>query len=196
MIVLASGSPTRAAILRAAGVEVVIDPARVDEAEVKAAVRTGGATAAEAAEALAEIKARQVARRHAGALVIGADQILDCGGVWFDKPPDRDHARAQLMALRNKTHHLFSAAVVVRDGERIWHAVDQARLVMRPFSDTFLDDYLRRTGDAAMSSVGAYQLEGLGAQMFSRVEGNHFTILGLPLLPLLALLRDRGELVP
>jgi septum formation protein len=125
-------------------------------------------------------------------LVIGADQMLDCKGVWFDKPADRRQARAQLVALRGRTHVLSSAACVYRDGQRLWHAVQQARLTMRPFSDEFLDEYLSAVGDDVTGSVGAYRLEGLGSHLFARVEGDWFTILGLPLLPLLDFLRGQG----
>ena len=194
-LVLATASPARIAMLRAAGVEALADPAAIDEADVKAALRADGADAADAAEALAEMKARRVSRRHPDALVVGADQMLDCGGVWFDKPPDMEHARAQLMALRGKTHRLIACVVSVRDGERIWHHTDSAKLTVRPFTDAFLDMYLDRLGTAALSSVGAYQLEGLGVQLFSRVEGDHFTVLGMPLLPLLDHLRLQGVLV-
>ena len=131
-------------------------------------------------------------RRHPGALVIGADQMLDCEGVWFDKPTGRDGAREQLKALRGRTHRLVSCAVIVRDGERIWHQIDRARLTMRNFSDAFLDEYLDSAGDDVLHSVGAYQLEGLGAQLFHRVDGDFFTILGLPLLPVLGFLRVHG----
>lgn len=193
-IVLASASRTRLDLLRRAGVAVEAEAAAIDEAAVKQALHADGAKPEDVAEALAEMKAQRVSRRRPGALVIGADQMLDCNGVWFDKPPDLDHARAQLLALRGKTHALISGAVAVRDGERLWHRTDRARLTMRPFSDGFLEWYLAQTGPAALTSVGAYQLEGLGAQLFAKVEGDYFTILGLPLLPLLDYLRTRGVL--
>lgn len=193
-VVLASASAARAALLRAAGITVAIAPAAIDEDAIKAALRADGAGAADVAEALAEMKARRVAPRHPGALVIGADQMLDCDGIWFDKPLSLEQARAQLVALRGKAHVLHTAAVVVRDGERLWHTADHARLVMRPFSDGFLDDYLARIGAAALTSVGAYQLESLGIQLFAKIEGDHFTILGLPLLPLLGFLRGQDVL--
>lgn len=193
-IVLASGSATRADMLRRAGVDLVVDVPAVDEAEVKSALKADGATAADVAETLAELKATRVSRRHPGALVIGADQLLQCGDVWFDKPADSDHARAQLFALRGKSHVLISSAVGVRDGARLWHHTDQARLTMRNFSDSFLETYLEAAGPGVTGSVGAYHLEGLGAQLFRNVEGDFFTILGLPLLPLLDWLRAQGVL--
>lgn len=191
-LVLASGSRTRAAMLEQAGVPAILDRPLVDEDEVKAAGRAEGVPADAVAEALAELKAQRITRRHPGALVVGADQMLDCEGRWFDKPADRAAARAQLLDLRGQTHQLVSCAVVVRDGERMWHKTDSARLTMRNFSEAFLDDYLDRVGDEVLHSVGAYQLEGLGAQLFHRVEGDFFTILGLPLLPLLGFLRVHG----
>nr|WP_295831720.1 Maf family protein [uncultured Azospirillum sp.] len=191
-LVLASGSRTRAVMLEQAGVSAVLDKPLVDEDEVKAAGRAEGVSADIVAEALAELKAQRITRRHPGALVVGADQMLECEGRWFDKPADRAAARAQLLDLRGKTHRLVSCAVVVRDGERMWHQIDSARLTMRNFSEAFLDDYLDRVGDDVLHSVGAYQLEGLGAQLFHRVEGDFFTILGLPLLPLLGFLRVHG----
>lgn len=196
MIVLASGSATRRAMLEQAGVAFVVDTAPVDETAVKDAMRLETGNPARVAEVLAELKATRVSARHPGAIVIGADQMLDCDGVWYDKPADGAAARAQLQSLRDRTHRLVSAVVAVRDGQRLWHHTDQARLTMRRFSDAFLDDYLAKAGDAVLSSVGAYQLEGLGAQLFMAVEGDHFTILGLPLLPLLDFLRENGELIP
>ncbi|WP_188259798.1 Maf family protein [Azospirillum tabaci] len=191
-VVLASGSRTRAEMLERAGVRVTLAPAAVDEEEIKLAARAEGAPVEDVAEALAELKAQRVTRKHPGALVIGADQMLECEGRWFDKPADRDAARVQLQDLRGKTHRLVSCAVVIRDGERLWHHVDRARLAMRPFSDVFLDSYLNAAGDDVLGSVGAYHLEGLGAQLFHRVDGDFFTILGLPLLPLLGFLRVHG----
>lgn len=193
-IVLASGSATRAAMLRDAGVDVTTDPPAIDEAEVKTALKADGATAGDVAETLAELKAMRISRNHPGALVIGADQMLQCGDVWFDKPPDTDHARAQLTALRGKTHVLISSAVGVRDGARLWHHTDRARLSMRHFSDAFLDSYVETCGADVLGSVGAYRLEGRGAQLFNTVEGDFFTVLGLPLLPLLDWLRAQKVL--
>ncbi|WP_414638383.1 Maf family protein [Azospirillum sp.] len=193
-LILASGSKARAAMLEGAGVAVRRDPADVDEGALKATCRAQGATVEATAETLAEAKARHVAQRHPGAFVLGADQMLECGGDWFDKPGDRDGARAQLARLRGRSHRLVSAAVIVRDGERLWRHTDAATLAMRPFSDAFLAQYLDACGEVVQHSVGAYHLEGLGAQLFDRVDGDFFTILGLPLLPVLGFLRDHGIL--
>lgn len=191
-LVLASASVTRAEMLHRAGLACTIDPAHVDEDEVKRSLRASGANAGELAEALAELKARKISSRSAGALVIGADQVLDCQGRWFDKPVDRTAARAQLLELRGKTHELISSVCVLQDGARLWHHTGRARLTVRPFSEAFLDDYLDQVGSALLQSVGAYQLEGIGAQLFSRIDGDYFTILGLPLLPLLDFLRNHA----
>ncbi|WP_114395473.1 Maf family protein [Oleisolibacter albus] len=193
-VILASGSVTRRHMLEAAGLAVRVETAAVDEDEVKHSCRAGGMPPEAVAEALAELKAAKVARRHPDAYVIGADQMLECEGDWFDKPGDRAGAAAQLRRLSGRRHRLISAAVVFHGGERVWHTVDQAILTMRPLSDAFLDRYLDAAGDAVCGSVGAYHLEGLGAQLFSQVRGDHFTILGLPLLPLLGFLRARGVL--
>jgi septum formation protein len=193
-VVLASASPTRAALLRSAGISIAIDAAAIDEAEVKASLRAARAAPAAIAESLAELKAQRVSRRHASSLVIGADQVLECDGALFDKPVDLAAARIQLLALRGRAHRLLSAVVLARDGQRVWHYVDRADLKMREFSAGFLDRYLESIGDAALSSVGAYQLEGLGAQLFASIDGDYFTILGLPLMPLLDILREYGVL--
>jgi septum formation protein len=179
-------------LLANAGVDCAFDKAAVDEEELKASFRNEGTGAAEVAEALAELKARHVSRRHPGALVIGADQMLDCEGTWFDKPPDMEHAAGHLRALSGRTHSLLSAVCVVRDDQRLWHHVEAARLTMRELSEDFIAGYLAAAGEEVCGSVGAYQLEGRGAQLFERIEGDYFTILGLPLLPLLDFLRNHG----
>jgi len=193
-VILASASRIRATMLQAAGVPVEVVPARVDESELKIALRGQGADPADVAVALAELKALQVSRSRPGRLVLGADQMLDCDGAWFDKPEDRQAARDQLLALRGRKHRLTSAAVLARDGARIWHHAAPAQLTMRGFTDAFLDLYLAEAGEAVLGSVGAYQLEGLGAQMFERIEGDYFVILGLPLLPVLDILREQNVL--
>ena len=194
-LVLASASVTRARILADAGLSFVVDPAAVDEGEIRASFRAEGQEADACATALAESKARRVSVRHAGALVLGADQILECAGRWFDKPADLMTAREHLRALRGQRHTLVSAAAIVRGGSVLWHTSDRAHLTMRGFSNTFLDGYVGAAGAGLLDSVGAYRLEGLGAQLFERVEGDFFTILGLPLLPLLGFLRGHGALL-
>ncbi|MBI1775616.1 MAG: Maf family protein [Proteobacteria bacterium] len=193
-LVLASQSRIRRSLLEHAGVRFAVEPAEVDEAELRAAIKAEAGTAGDAAEALAALKAERVGRHHRQAIVLGCDQILDCGGTWFEKPADRAAAQVQLKALSGRSHDLLSAVVAFGDGARLWHHTGRARLFMRPLSDTFVEAYLDAMGEAALSSVGAYQLEGLGAQLFSRIEGDYFTILGLPLLPLLDFLRQHGLL--
>ncbi|WP_375593702.1 Maf family protein [Algihabitans albus] len=196
-VVLASASASRRRLLEAAGLEVQVQPAAIDEAEVKLALKAEGASAIQVAETLAELKARRISERletggGLGPFVIGADQMLDCEGAWFDKPDDLEAARAQLLALSARSHTLETSICVVRDGGRIWHHNARARLTLRPLSETFVDRYLDVVGDAALTSVGGYQLEGIGVQLFQRVEGDFFTILGLPLLPLLDFLRSNA----
>jgi len=194
VLVLASASTARADMLAAAGVPAEALPARIDEAAVKAALAAEGAPPRDVADKLAELKALRVSAKVPGRLVLGADQVLVLDGRIFDKPADLAEARAHLLTLRARTHQLLSAAVVVLDGQTIWRHVGTARLTMRPFTDRFLDSCLDRLGELALTSVGCYHLEGLGAQLFSRVEGDYFTVLGLPLLELLGFLRARGVL--
>ncbi len=188
-LVLASGSSARADMLRRAGLAFEINPAAVDEDSVKASLKAEGATAHELADTLAELKATRISAQSPGAFVIGADQVLVLDDRWFDKPGGREEARKNLQILAGKSHQLVSAAVVVRDGERLWGHADHATLLMRPLTDDFIEGYLDAAGGAVLGSVGCYQLEGLGAQLFQRVDGDYFTILGLPLLPLLDFLR-------
>lgn len=192
-VILASGSASRAKMLRDAGVDIVVERPRVDEEAVKASLRAEGAPPRAQADALAEVKALSVSRIRPG-LVIGADQMLALGDRVFDKPSTREEAAAQLRALSGKTHQLLNAAVVARDGVAIWRQITVPRLRMRTLSDAFVDSYLDRIGEDAFTSVGAYKLEGLGGQLFEDVSGDFFSVLGLPLLPLLAFLREQGAL--
>ena len=189
-LVLASRSAPRRAMLEAAGIPVEVELPLIDERATEAAAGPRGP--AETAALLAAAKAKAV--RAPGRLVVGADQTLALGGHRFDKPADRAAARRQLMTLSGKTHELHAAVAVARDGAILFEAVDRATLVVRPLSDDFLDTYLDAAGDAVVASVGAYQLERLGVHLFERVTGDHFTILGLPLLQLLDFLRREGSL--
>lgn len=198
-LVLASSSATRRALLTRAGLAFEALPAAVDEAALKQGCQAEGIPPEDAAIVLAEAKAERIARRRPEALVIGGDQLLVCRmedgkDRWFDKPADMDAAHAQLRALRGRPHRLVTATVAWRGGERVWQDVTTPRLTMRAFSDAFLDTYLAAEGEALLASVGAYRLEGLGVHLFSRVEGEHSAILGLPLVPLLGFLRQHGVL--
>jgi septum formation protein len=192
LLILASTSPSRRQLLANAGLAFDIEPSGVDEDEAKRSLLAEHASPRAIAETLAEMKALRVSSRHPQAMVVGGDSTLACQGRLFDKPPSLEAARKQLLALRGQTHELFSSVVVARGGARLWHWNEQARLTMRPFNEAFIDAYLARAGDAVLTSVGAYQLEGLGAHLFSRVDGDYFTILGLPLLPLLSFLAGHG----
>jgi nucleoside triphosphate pyrophosphatase len=189
-LILASASPSRRQLLINAGLSFEIEPSGVDEDEVTRSLLGERASPQDIATTLAEMKALRVSQRHGAAMVIGADSTLACNGRLFDKPATLVAARQQLLALAGQTHELCSSVVVAKDGARLWHWSERGRLTMRPFTEPFLDAYLARAGQAVCASVGAYQLEGLGAHLFSKIEGDHFTILGLPLLPLLAFLRS------
>ena len=194
-LILASASTSRRALLAAAGLSFAVQPAPIDEAAAKRSARASGATAAEAALLLADLKARHVAQAAPDAMVIGADQILVCDGAWFDKPPDIAAAREQLRTLRGRSHELATAVVCQAGQTRVWHHIAQPHLTMRDASDAFIDAYLQAEGDDVTGTVGAYRLEGRGAHLFIRVEGEHSAVLGLPLLPLLAFLRQHGVLM-
>jgi septum formation protein len=193
-LILASASAARKRLLADAGVAAEIDPADIDESAIKDECRRNHRSSGECAARLAEAKARTVAARHRGSLVLGADQLLDCDGEWFDKPRDRAEARNQLQRLRGRSHELVTAATMVRDNERLWQATVRPRVTMRAFSDAFLDRYLDTMGEPVLKTVGGYELEGLGAQLIEKVEGDYFAILGLPLLLLLHFLRSAGAL--
>ncbi len=194
-LVLASQSKSRGELLRGARVEFSAQPAHIDEAGVKQSARADGVGVGDVAVLLAELKAARISARNPDALVIGADQILVCDGVWFDKPDSMEQAREHLRFLRGKTHRLVTSVVCMRDGNRLWHHIAEPRLTMRAFSDAFLAEYLAEEGDAAMETVGAYRLEGLGVHLFDRIEGEFSAILGLPLLPLLGFLRQHGVMM-
>ncbi|MFA6264269.1 MAG: Maf family protein [Pseudolabrys sp.] len=189
-LVLASKSDIRGKLLAASGLRFGIRPAHIDERAIEADANVGDAFAA--ARLLAKAKAMAVAKLMPGQIVLGADQTLARGNMRLTKPVNRVEAASQLKSLRGRTHELHSGIALVRNDEVLFELVDTARLTMRDFSDRFLDDYLEMTGDVALTSVGAYQLEGIGIHLFERVEGDYFTILGLPLLPLLKFLREGG----
>ena len=193
-LILASQSFGRRAMLENAGVVFAVDAAHVDENAVKEAMKAEGAPVERAAEALAELKAVRVSGRHEGALVLGADSMLACEGRWFDKAGSMAEARDQLLALRGRTHSLVTSAVLVRDGRRIWHHTAVAHMTVRAFSEAFLDAYLEAIGERATASVGCYQVEGRGLQLFSAIEGDFYAIVGLPMVAVLEQLRTLGEL--
>jgi septum formation protein len=191
-LILASASASRRALLAAAGLNFTVQPADIDETEIKRAARAEGFCAREAALRLAAAKARHVARDNPDALVIGADQILVCGDAWFDKPANVAAAREQLWALRGRSHVLATAIVCQSGPRRVWHHAAAPRLAMRDFSDDFLDAYLAEEGEGVTSTVGSYRLEGRGVHLFAEIDGEHSAVLGLPLLALLDYLRQHG----
>ncbi|MDH6231345.1 septum formation protein [Mesorhizobium soli] len=193
-IILASGSPFRKALLANAGVPFTAVPADVDERAVEAPLEGTGTTPEEVALILAEAKALNVSERYPGALVIGCDQTLSLDDRIFHKPRDKEDARRHLLDLSGKTHQLNSAVVLVRDGEVLWSDVPIARLTMRKLDPGFVGRHLAAVGDKALDSVGAYQIEGQGIQLFEKIDGDYFTIVGLPLLPLLKELRKLGAI--
>ena len=193
MLVLASMSATRRAMLAAAGVPFEAVAPRVDEDAAKASFRARGLGARDLADALAELKAIRVSASRPGDIVLGCDQTLEFdGGMMLDKPGE--DVASQLRMLSGRTHRLFSAVVAVENGQPVWRCIDKAVLTMRTLSDHFIQDYVAREGDAVSGCVGGYRVEDLGAQLFTKIDGSHFTILGLPLLPLLDWLRVRGVL--
>ena len=193
-IILASGSPYRRILMENAGIVFTVERPQVDERAIEQATAGSGMTPGELAQILAEAKAQDVSSRRAGALVIGSDQTLSLDGEVLHKPVDMEEARRRLLQLSGRTHLLNSAVTVARDGETVWAHVETAAMTMRPLDPGFVGRHLARVGEKALTSVGGYQVEGEGIQLFERIEGDHFTIVGLPLLPLLGALRDLGAI--
>lgn len=191
-LILASGSSIRQEMLRNAGVDFRIATARVDEDAIRAALLAEGAKPWDVADALAEAKARKVAGKEPGAMVIGCDQVLDFKGEIISKPRDKQELRAQLERLSGQRHRLLSAAVIYENSEPVWRHVGVVRLEMRELSPAYLDEYIDRHAEELMHSVGGYQLESEGVRLFAKVEGDYFTVLGLPLIALLGYLTARG----
>jgi septum formation protein len=194
-LILASASASRRMLLAASGVRFDVLAADIDEAAVKRKARAEAASAEDAALRLADRKAAAISQREPTAVVIGADQILVCARVWYDKPTDMATARDQLRELRGREHALATAVVCHQNGIPLWKHITTPRLRMRAFSDGFLEDYLTAEAATVFSTVGAYRVEGVGVQLFDAIDGDHSAILGLPLLPLLAFLRQRRILV-
>ena len=195
-LILGSGSAVRSRLLRDAGLTIEVIPADVDEAAIRQALDLSDADMepGDVAEILARTKAETVSAAHPEALVIGADQILCFEDRIFEKSPDFETARETLLTLRGGTHRLISAVCLAENGDTVWHFVDQAELTVRPMSEAFIGRYLAAAGEQVLSSVGVYQLEGLGSHFFESIRGDYFTVLGLPLLPLLETLRERKVL--
>ncbi|MGH1464048.1 MAG: Maf family protein [Cognatishimia sp.] len=193
-ILLASGSEIRAQLLTNAAVPFHVMTAPVDEEMIRQSLQAEGASPRDIADCLAEAKAKRVSAKRPDALVIGCDQVLECEGVVFVKPKDKEDLRQQLQHLRHKRHTLLSAAVIYEDGKPVWRHVGIVRLLMRDFSDEFLEDYLERNWDKIRHCVGGYMLEQEGVRLFTRVDGDYFTVLGMPLLEILAYLTLRGDL--
>ncbi len=193
-LILASQSAGRAALLKGAGLDFAALPADIDERAVEATLRAGESVVepADIAEVLAIAKAEQISQAHRDAFVIGADQVLALGAKVYEKPASMEAARNNLLQFRGRTHQLYAAVCVARDGQLLWRHVSRADLTMRDFSAEFLGHYLAAAGEEVLSSVGAYRLESVGIHLFEKIEGDYFTILGLPLLPLLDFLRQNG----
>jgi septum formation protein len=193
-LVLASASPIRRTLLENAGLSITVSPARIDESSLRDTLLSESMSPRDIADALAEMKATKVSLKERTRLVLGCDQVLDLGGEILSKPATIEEARAQLQRLRGRTHDLLSAVVMCQDGAPIWRHVGRARLTVRAFSDAWLEDYLDRNWPDIAGCVGAYKLESEGVRLFSRIDGDYFTVLGLPLLDVLAFLTLRGDL--
>lgn len=193
-LILASGSPIRAQLMTQAGLEFEVMRPRVDEEMVRDALLSEGASPRDLADALAEMKSLRISEKRPDALVIGCDQVLDLEGRVLAKPESRDAAHAQLLDLRGKRHSLLSAVVICEGGKPIWRHIGQVRLTVRPFSEAWLEGYLDRNWPDIAEAVGSYKLEKEGVRLFSRVDGDYFTVLGLPLLDLLSYLSLRGDI--
>ncbi len=193
-IILASMSEIRQQMLSNAGLIFTVEPAKIDEDTIMRSLQAEGARPIDIADALAEFKARKISDKHPGSLVIGCDQVLQCDQQIFAKASSVEEAKEHLKILRGKKHKLLSAVVIYEGGEPKWRHVGQVSLTMRAFSDAFMEDYLKRNWESIQHAVGCYKLEEEGVRLFSRVEGDYFTVLGLPLLDLLSYLTLRGVL--
>lgn len=200
LFVLASGSGTRRAMLKNAGLDFIAEPSDVDEDSIKRLCKAEGKSVEATAKDLALAKAKKISSERKGMLVLGCDQMLECEGPnntkrWLDKAGDEKTARSQLEFLSGKTHRLISAAVLVRDGRVVWEKTETAQLSMRSLTPEFINAYIAQMGERLLGSVGCYALEGLGSQLFEKVEGDHFVILGLPLIAFLSALREQDVLL-
>ena len=193
-LILASASEIRAQLLRNAGVEIDVQPARIDEETIRASLEADGASPRDLADALAEFKARKISEKNPGCLVLGSDQIAELGGEVLSKPRDEVEAKTQLAMMSGQTHRLFSAAVLYQDGKAVWRHVGVVRLRMRELSRDYIDSYITRNWNSVRHAVGAYKLEEEGVRLFAKVDGDYFNVLGLPLTELLSYLILRGDL--
>ena len=193
-VILASGSSIRQQLLRNAGLDFKVQPARIDEEAIKQALLAEDGTPRDIADALAEMKARKISDKQPGALVLGCDQVLSFDGALLSKPASRRDARIQLQKMRGHRHELISAVVIYEDGKPVWRHVGVVRMSMRRFSDDYLDGYIDRNWESIRHAVGTYKLEEEGVRLFTQIDGDYFTVLGIPLLNLLSYLGLRGVL--
>lgn len=193
--ILASGSEIRATLLRNAGIEIDVLPARIDEEAIRQSLEAEGAKPRDVADTLAEYKARRVANANPDALVLGCDQVAELKGTVLSKPETPDEARSQLAMLSGKTHHLLSAGVIYEGGEPAWRHIGVVRMTMRELSPTYIDDYVKRNWESTRHAVGGYKLEEEGVRLFSLIDGDYFHVLGLPLTELLSYLIVKGEIL-